>query len=82
MAKKVLKLTESDLNNLIGRIIKESQPELTGNPSPTIPAEKFIEMLYSIADKYGKMQITLSFDGKYVVGTETNSRQKFKITIT
>jgi len=79
--KNKIRLTESDLNRIVKRVIKEDQLETMGN-SQTVPAKHFIETLYGIADKYGKVNIDLTYDGKYIVGTETNTRQKFKITIT
>lgn len=78
---KIIKLSESDLNRLVKKVLQEDQSEST-EYIKTVPAKSFIEDLYSIADKYGKVNITLTFDGKYIVGKESNTRQKYTITIT
>jgi hypothetical protein len=82
--KNTVRLTESDLNRLIERIVSEQVPQQKRNVGAvrSTPAKDFIQTLYDIADKYKKVNITLNFDGKYIVGTENNSGQKFMITIT
>ena len=79
----VKKITESELNKIVRKVIKEQQRKTPPRGAVmTTPAKEFIQGLYDIADKYGKVDIKLSFDGKYITGMETNTRQKFTITIT
>ena len=81
MAKKIVRLTESDMNKLVKKIIKEDESSESGPVRP-YSAKDFISALYDIADKYGKVDIKLTYDGKYISGVENNTRQKFTVTIT
>lgn len=81
---KIVRLTESDMTKLVEKILSEqvTNKKIPNGAVRTTPAEEFIGNLYKIADKYRKVNIILTFDGKYIVGTETNTGQKYTITVT
>lgn len=74
---KIVRLTESDIERLVKKVVKEENES-----SQTVPAEKFIESLYNIASKYGKLEpVTMKYDGKYITANYQNGKS-VRITIT
>jgi len=84
MAKKIVKLTESDINRLVKKVINEDSLEGEMANIQTMPAAHFIETLYEISEKNPQMKVCLTFDGKYLVAEIPYGTKpaKFKITIT